>query len=320
MYEFFLYIITGLLLLAYGGDMLVSKAISLATKLKISPLIISFIFVSLGTSAPEFVLVLQATINNQPDIAIGNIVGSNIANVLFVLGMTALIQPIIMPAQELRRDSFVLLIVSIIFVLSTQWGNDPYIGWQFSLFMVITAFLYGCYIYKSEKESDNDFERGDQENHIFMTFIFLVISIAVVVWGADWLIKGSVGVARLMGVSDAVIGLTLIAVGTSLPELVVALLAAWRGQASIVIGSILGSNVANILLILGITASVKPLSINAQIAHFDIWVMFFSTLLVLFLLNRYRNVNGYISRFSGFIFLISYVFYIIYLYIPTGFV
>lgn len=332
MIEASLLVLGGFILLGIGGEALVRGAVDLAKQLKVPPLIIGLTLVAFGTSAPELMVSIQAALDGQPDIAIGNVVGSNIANILLVLGATALIRPILADmsaqgvqsaqsqAQSMWRDTMVMLSVTIGFVLIAQFGR---INAALALAMLAILTLYVIYVYRFEKnksrhesaenttqnttqnEADSDANSGSVK-----ALLLLIIGIVAVVWGADILVAGAITIAQGFGVPEAVIGLSLIAIGTSLPELAISVLAAIRGHTSVAIGNILGSNISNILLILGITGLIEPLSIAPQIANFDVWIMLGASLIVVYFMAGGARV----TRAQGGICLAAYVLYIAFLY------
>ncbi len=308
-----LMILGGFLLLGIGGEALVAGAVSLAKQLNVPPLLIGFTLVAFGTSAPELMVSMRAVLDGQPDIAIGNVVGSNIANILLVLGAAALARPILADSHSMWRDAVVMLSVTIGFVLVALWGQiDTYMASA----MLALLVLYIIYAYRHEKNkneiSDAEQEVADTQlkGGVWVALPVLLLGMGGVIWGADVLVTGAVLLAQGFGVSQAVIGLSLVAFGTSLPELAISMLAVWRGHASVAIGNILGSNVSNILLILGVTGLIEPLTITPQIVYFDIWVMLIASFSVLYFLAD----GAHMSRRQGGLCLGVYTVYIAFLY------
>lgn len=229
MFEAILLVLGGFILLGGGGEGLVSGAVSLANRLKVPPLIIGLTIIAFGTSAPELTVSIQAAFQGQPDIAIGNIIGSNISNMLLVLGVSALIQPIIVQGKELNRDGVFMLLVTLGFCFVAFYGD---ITRPIAVGMVGVIVLYTIYLYRLG--GDEDITQEVSENPLAgasvpVSLIILVLGTIAVVWGADLLVKGAVILAMEFGVSEAVIGLTVVAIGTSLPELAISVLAALRG-------------------------------------------------------------------------------------------
>lgn len=309
MFEALLLVIAGFILLGGGGEALVSGAVALADKLNVPPLIIGLTIVAFGTSAPELMVSIQAALQGQPDIAVGNVVGSNISNIMLVLGVAAILQPIDEHGKSLQREGLVLLCITVGFCLLSLF---QIIDRPVALCMVMLIIGYVVYLYRDETSHADSLSPETEpegylsESGILMASLFMLAGIAAVVWGADLLVDGAVKMATLFGVPEAVIGLTVVAIGTSLPELVICVFAAYRGQSDVAVGNILGSNISNILLILGVTGLIKPLPIDPHIAHVDVWIMLLVTGLAVYFL---RNGNQ-ISRLTGGAFVIGYISYI----------
>jgi cation:H+ antiporter len=306
MFEAIFLVLGGFILLGGGGEGLVSGAVSLATRLKVPPLIIGLTIIAFGTSAPELTVSIQAAFQGQPDIAIGNIIGSNISNMLLVLGVSALIQPIIVQGKELNRDGVFMLLVTLGFCFVAFYGD---ITRPIAVGMVGVIVLYTIYLYRLG--GDEDITQEVSENPLAVasvpvSLIILVLGTFAVVWGADLLVKGAVILAMEFGVSEAVIGLTVVAIGTSLPELAISVLAALRGHAALAVGNIVGSNIYNILLILGVTGLVHPIAIAPDFLNMDIWVLLGVSGVTVFLLSYQQGI----SRIFGGLFLVGYIIYI----------
>lgn len=306
MFEAILLVLGGFILLGGGGEGLVSGAVSLANRLKVPPLIIGLTIIAFGTSAPELMVSIQAAVQGQPDIAIGNIIGSNISNMLLVLGVSALIQPIIVQGKELHRDGVFMLLVTLGFCFVAFYGD---ITRPIAVGMVGVIVLYTIYLY--QLGGDEEITQEVSENplagsSIPVSLIILVLGTIAVVWGADLLVKGAVILAMEFGVSEAVIGLTVVAIGTSLPELAISVLAALRGHAALAVGNVVGSNIYNILLILGVTGLVHPIAIAPDFLKMDIWVLLGVSGVTVFLLSYQQSI----SRVFGGLFLAGYIIYI----------
>jgi len=306
MFEAILLVLGGFILLGGGGEGLVSGAVSLANRLKVPPLIIGLTIIAFGTSAPELMVSIQAAVQGQPDIAIGNIIGSNISNMLLVLGVSALIQPIIVQGKELHRDGVFMLLVTLGFCFVAFYGD---ITRPIAVGMVGVIVLYTIYLYQlggDEKITQEVSENPLSGASIPVSLIILVLGTIAVVWGADLLVKGAVILAMEFGVSEAVIGLTVVAIGTSLPELAISVLAALRGHAALAVGNVVGSNIYNILLILGVTGLVHPIAIAPDFLKMDIWVLLGVSGVTVFLLSYQQSI----SRVFGGLFLAGYIIYI----------
>ena len=310
MFEAILLVLGGFILLGGGGEGLVSGAVSLADRLKVPPLIIGLTVIAFGTSAPELTVSIQAAFQGQPDIAVGNIIGSNISNMLLVLGISALIQPIFVQGKELNRDGIFMLLVTLGFCFVAFYGD---ITRLVAVGMVGVIGLYTVYLYRLG--SDEDATQEVSENllagaSVFVCLVILALGTIAVVWGADLLVKGAVILATEFGVSEGVIGLTVVAIGTSLPELAISILAALRGHAALAVGNIVGSNIYNILLILGVTGLVHPIAIAPDFLLIDIWMLLGVSGLTVFRLSCQQGI----SRVFGGLFLVTYIIYISFLF------
>jgi cation:H+ antiporter len=258
----------GLVALFFGGEYLVRGATAIAKHFRLSPMVIGLTIVGFGTSAPEMLVSVQAAMAGQPAIAIGNVLGSNIANILLILGISALIAPLIIPVRKLWRDlGFMLLATAVIWVMLLD-GNvtrlDGVLLFTGLVIFLATAFLTG----KVEPEDANE---GDIPQ--WKAWAMTLGGLVVLVIGARLLVDSSTQIARAFGISEAVIGLTIVAVGTSLPELATSVIAAIRKQTEIAVGNIVGSNIFNIFGILGTTALIAPIPAEARFAAIDMpWV------------------------------------------------
>ncbi len=302
----------GLVLLLGGGEALVKGSVATASRLGVSKLLIGLTLVGFGTSTPELVASLQAALAGSPGIAIGNVVGSNIANVLLILGLSAVILPIAVDRRALRRDGAVLILASLAItavVLMGILGRPAGVAFVLALggYTVATYLVErraptpAASIYEAEAEAV-----VDKPMPMAAAIGLAVLGIAGVIFGASLLIGAATELAEAVGISDAVIGLTLVAVGTSLPELVTSVLAAFRRQGEVAFGNVIGSNIFNILGIAGVTAAVTPLAVPPQIAVLDIWVMGAAALLLIV----FAVTGARISRREGVVFLGFYVAYL----------
>lgn len=309
----FLYCVAGFILLGVSGEALLRGAVTTADRLKVPPLLIGLTVIAFGTSIPELTVSLNAARSGNPDIAVGNVVGSNIANILLVLGAMAVFRSFTIDAGTLNRDGRVMLGVSVLMVLMalngviTQWMG-------FGLLAILAGFTFLLYR-RARQEADVDetaasVDENLLEGSLFLALLILIAGLAGVLWGSDLMVKGAVGVAQQAGISQAVIALSIVAIGTSLPELFISLFASLRGHASLAIGNIIGSNISNILLILGVVASTGPLDVSAEIANRDVWVMLGVAILGLVLMRSARRM----SRIEGLFSLVLYALYVGYLY------
>ena len=302
----------GFVLLLVAAEFMVRGAVALARKMEVSPLVIGMTVIAVGTSAPELVVGLQAGLAGAGGLALGNVVGSNIANVLLVLGAAGIVAPVVSKEGSLLRDGVVLVGGSVLFTFFCMQGS---IGRAPGVILVVA--LAGFLILSYRREHDQGGpdaelhleeveEVGGLPDNIWIVMVALLGGIAGIVVGADILVDGSVGIARNFGISEEVIGLTLIALGTSLPELAASAVAAFRGHADVAIGNVVGSNLFNILGIGGIVAIVTPLPVSSQMVSFDIWIMLATTAFLFPLL-----IWGWrLTRPVAIIFLVSYACYI----------
>jgi cation:H+ antiporter len=314
--------LAGFVLLFGGGELLVRGAVSVSKRFGISPLLIGMTVVAWCTSAPELVVSVGAALNGQPDISVGNVVGSNIFNILGVMGAAALLSPIVVKPRELRRDTGVMIASALALALLGLTGVISRVAGAF-FFMGIVFYVW--YSYRAERLRPSapgselhthEAEEIEGPTSSWAGVAYLTVGLVMLVVGSRFLILGATEIARTFGISEAVIGLTVVAIGTSLPELATSVIAALRKHSDVAVGNVVGSNVFNILGILGITALISPISVAEQIARVDNWVMLgVSLLAAVFLLWK-----GRIGRVAGAGFLGLYVAYVVYLYTttPTG--
>lgn len=298
---------SGLLFLLISGDLLLRGSVSLAGHFNVSKLVVGVVIVSLGTSAPELVVSVKAAISGHPDIAIGNVVGSNISNIALILGLTALIIPIYVKKKTISFDWSVMMLGTILLLL---FMLDLKLEFHEGLIFVL---IIGAYIFKSIYFSRKENKKLSvkieiPKYNIYISILFVIAAIIGLVFGANLLVRGGVAVARDFGVSERVISVSMIAFGTSLPELATSIVAAIRKELDIFIGNIIGSNIFNLFAILGITSMIKAIDINPMVLQFDIYYLFIvSVLLLLFMLPFSKGV---ISRWKGMILLFIYCLYI----------
>lgn len=297
-----LYTLVGVVLLMVGGDALVRGAITLSLKLGLSATLISMTVVAFGTSAPELVISIEAALSGSPDIALGNVVGSNIANTLLIVGVPALIISLDAGGKELRRSYGLMLAATIVFCAFALTGFISRVA-GYILLACLVAALYYSYR-KSEEEGGETLEAGQPMGgwKIAGLLLFGIIALPV---GAHCLIEGARGVALYFGLSEAAIGLTVVALGTSLPELAASVAAAWRGRTEVALGNVIGSNMLNLLLVIGATASISPLVVSRSFLTVDIPLMMIITLMLApFLIWHIR-----IGRRAGLLLLACYAIF-----------
>jgi cation:H+ antiporter len=303
----------GFALLLFGAEFLVRGAVSVARRLKVAPMIIGMTIVAYGTTSPELVVSLQAAYDGLPGISVGNVVGSNIANILLILGASALIYPIAVTPRLLYRDATMMMGTALLFTALALSGTIE--RWQGGL-MVAILVAFTLYAFQQERLKGKANDPGDlaedleQEfetvpRPLWLALLSVAGGVVAVVTGAKLLIGAAMVTARYFGVGEEVIGLTIVAVGTSLPELATAVVAAFRRHSDIAVGNIMGAGIYNLLMIMGLVGVVMPIPVPAQILAFDLWLMIGVTgLLLAFLLLR-----GGLSRPVGALFLAGFVAY-----------
>ncbi|MCK7615688.1 calcium/sodium antiporter [Roseibium sediminicola] len=309
----FFEILLGLALLVAGGDLLVRGSVGLAQRFGISELLIGLVLVGFGTSTPELMTSVLAALNGSPGIAVGNVAGSNIANILLILGLTALIFPLRVEPAALLRDGPANALAALAFAGLALTGL---IGREAGLALLLALAAYLVITYRMEKgqkspaavlhRSETDLVIPEPKpSNLPLNLVMAFGGLAMILAGAHFLVSGATTFARAAGISDAVIGVTIVAVGTSLPELVTSVIAALKRQTDIALGNILGSNLFNILGILGLTAVISPLEVPREIMQLDIWVLLGATaLLLVFAMSGWR-----ICRREGALMLLTYAGY-----------
>lgn len=305
----------GLILLTIGAELLVRSASHLAVNFGISPLVVGLTVVAFGTSAPELVVSVQSVLNGQSDISIGNVVGSNILNVLFILGISAIIVPLRVKQELVKFDTIIMVTLSIIVYLFAKDGN---IGRINGLFFVIGIISYTAFsIIKSKKESleviaEYEAEFGIKQNEkssikVLPNFIFFFVGLSLLIFGSQWFLNGAVSIAKDIGISELIIGLTIVAGGTSLPEVATSIVAAIKGERDIAVGNVVGSNIFNILGVLGVSSLISSngIAVSETMLNIDIPVMVAVAALCLpIFFTQYT-----ISRWEGVLFLSLYFIY-----------
>ncbi len=298
-------LIVGLIVLVVGGELLVKGAVTIAKNFKISPLVIGMTIVSFGTSAPELLVSLQAALDGAPGISIGNVVGSNIANLTLVLGITVLIFPIIPERQTKIVDWPMMLLASALFYL---FSLDNIIqGWEgLVLFTILSVFTF-ILIRNSRRENNKiDPEIDEIKGSSVIGLLLILGGLIGLYLGSEWFVEGAIDIAKMFNLSDTTIGVTVVAFGTSAPELVASTVAAYRKQTDISVGNLIGSNIFNIMAVLGITSMVKPIEVSEKVLSFDMyWVIGIAVLMLPILF-----IGKKIGRLKGVILLAAYIAYI----------
>ena len=280
----YLYLIAGLVGLFFGGEALVRGSVGIARRMAIPPLLIGLTVVGFGTSTPELLVSVDAAWRGVPDIALGNVVGSNIANILLIIGLSALIWPITVMGATLRRDTGVMMAGALLLVPMFAMAQMGRLS-GLTLVAGLAAYLVWAYRHPGEMAAEDVGVTAPAS--AFVSTLWVLGGLVALMIGARCLVDGAVSIARGYGISEAFIGLTIVAVGTSLPELATSLIAALRRQSEIAIGNIVGSNIFNVLGILGVTALIAPIPVASRVLTFDLPVMIaFSLFLTVLLLTR----------------------------------
>lgn len=312
----YLLLFVGIALLAYGGELLVKGSVSLALRLHISTLVVGMTVVSFATSAPELLVSLEAALSDHPDISLGNVIGSNIANIGLVLGLTAVISPLAIPKEIYRTNYPMLLIVSVLFMALLYFFKA--ITFWMGILFVISLFVFGFLIIQKSRKNNPQAAQDDPLLQEVVSFplwksLSLLLAGAIALYfGADLLVESSVSIAREWGVTERVISLSLVAIGTSIPELAASIIAAIRKEETLAIGNLIGSNIFNVLAVLGITSLVVDIPVmDLKILSKDIWIMLAFALLLLPIM-RFLGKNK-INRVEGVLLFLAYTLYIYFL-------
>ncbi|WP_417549432.1 calcium/sodium antiporter [Methylophaga sp.] len=301
-----LMLVAGLILLIVGAELLVKGASRLATSFGIPALVVGLTVVAFGTSAPEMAVSVKAAFSGQAELAIANVVGSNIFNILFILGLAALIMPLIVSQQLIRQDVPIMIGISVLALWMIQ---DGMIGKLEAAILFAGVVLYTVFLFYQGKKTGIDASvETEKPSPTWQNVLLIIIGLALLIVGARWLVQSAVTIASSFGVSEAVIGLTIIAAGTSLPEVMTSIVATIKGERDIAIGNVVGSNIFNILAVLGLSGlfSPTPLLASEQLMQIDVPVMLGVAVLCLPLFF----LGGTLNRFEGFLFLVLYVAYV----------
>ena len=306
-------VILGFIFLIFGGESVVQGAITIARKMNVSPLLIGFTIVAVGTSLPELAVTINAVSSNSQelvDLAVGGVLGSNVANVMLVLGTAAMLGACEKPGVEIKKDAMAVIMASIILLVTVVMGEITQIVGILMIIALISYYIYS-YNYSKKLGLDEELEETWMGENLLLAMIITILGGAMIVLGAELLIEGSVGIADSFGISESIVGLSVIALGTSLPELAVTMIAALRGHKGVAIGNVLGSNVINILGILGISSAYAGgILVSEEFAGRDIWVVLVTSgLVATMLLNEQK-----ITKTLGVIMVIGYLSYMTLLY------
>jgi cation:H+ antiporter len=273
----YFWLLLGLAILIVGGEFLVKGAVGMSVKMKLTPLVIGMTVVSFGTSMPELLVSVNSAIGGNSGIAIGNVIGSNIANIALVLGLSVILLPIVAEKQTKKIDYPMMLLASaLLYIFSI---DNIIVQWEGGVLLLILIVFISRMIVKSRKSEKlrlSEEEHAEEASANVPTgksILFLAIGLVGLYFGADWFVAGAVDIAKSFDLSDAVIGVTVVALGTSAPELVASLIAAYRKQSDLSVGNLIGSNIFNIFAVVGITALIKPIGVSPEVLSFDMWWM-----------------------------------------------
>ncbi|MFU2077888.1 calcium/sodium antiporter [Avibacterium endocarditidis] len=314
MFLSFLAILVGLAILVWSADRFIDGAASLASYLGMSPLLIGIVIIGFGTSAPEIIVSALSALNHSPGIALGNAYGSNITNIALILGVTAMIKPIMVNSQVLKKELPVLMLVTL---LSALLIYDATISRLDALILLaVFTFYMGWTIWQGKKHSNDTLEQNindelnEKSQMPFKTaLLWLVIGLLLLMGSSQLLVWGAVNIATYLGVSDLIIGLTIVAIGTSLPELAASIMAARKNELDLAVGNIIGSNLFNTLAVVGIAGAINPIQASPEVFSRDMMVMIALTGLLFLFGYDFKGRNGRINRVEGLVLFLCYVAY-----------
>ena len=306
-------VLLGFFLLVSGGESMVQGAITLARRVNVSPLLIGFTIVAVGTSLPELAVTIKAVSSNSQelvDLAVGGVLGSNVANIMLVLGTAAMLGACDEQGLGIKKDAVAVMVASVILLITVMLGEISRLIGTLMLLLLIFYYIYS-YKYSKKLGIDEEIDETWIGENIILAMIITGIGGIMIFLGAEFLIEGSTGLANSMGVPETIVGLSVIALGTSLPELAVTVVAALRGHEGVAIGNILGSNVINILGILGVSAAYAGLiEISNEFAGRDIWIVLITSGIIAIMLLAERRIG----KKMGATMVAGYLFYMIFLY------
>ncbi|MFZ7198281.1 calcium/sodium antiporter [Avibacterium avium] len=310
----FLAILIGLVILVWSADRFIDGAASLARYLGMSPLLIGIVIIGFGTSAPEIIVSALSALNHSPGIALGNAYGSNITNIALILGVTAMIKPIMVNSQVLKKELPVLMLVTL---LSALLIYDATISRLDAVILLAVFTLYmGWTIWQGTRHSGDSLEQDINDElkeksqmPLKTAVLWLVIGLALLMASSQLLVWGAVNIATYLGVSDLIIGLTIVAIGTSLPELAASIMAARKNELDLAVGNIIGSNLFNTLAVVGIAGAISPIQATPEVFSRDMLVMIALTGLLFLFGYGFKRKNGRINRVEGLVLFLCYVAY-----------
>jgi cation:H+ antiporter len=303
----FIIIPLSLFLLYIGGEGALKGVLVIARKFKLSNILVSAVIIGFGTSLAELTVSVEAVLIGSPDIALGNIIGSNIANILLVTAIAALITPIMLKNLKINRDIFVMIVASLLLLL---FKFIDWLNFYSGVIFLLILFSYISYSYLQDQKDNSENEENLENFSLIKAIIYSVIGLAILILGGWLLVNSSIKIAQSYGISEAVIGLTIVAVGTAIPELTTTIIASIKKHNDLVIGNILGSNIFNILGILGVTLLIENIPVTDEMMKKGIWEMIAATLFFIIILRFAKSISKLIASFM----LTSYAIYIMYLF------
>ncbi len=310
----YLFLILGLVILTVGAELLTKGCVGMAARFRVPEFIVGLTVMAVGTSMPEFTVSAMSALKGSTDMAIGNVTGSNIFNTLIILGICALVRPMVFTKENIRRDIPICIGASMLLVLFALYVGQGISRWQGAIMLALYVAVI-WYSIRSAKRDAPDLDAGTDDGHSTQTsmgwgrvVVYIIVGLAGLIYGGNTCLESATAIARAWGVSEAVIAITIVAAGTSLPELASSLSAIANGKLSLALGNVIGSNVANILLILGASGLIKPLTLG-DISPLDIWMVLGSA--VLLLISALAIGQRRITRVEGALYLAIYVGYVV---------
>jgi cation:H+ antiporter len=306
----FLGILFGIILLSKGGDLLTKSSVDISLKLSIPKIIIGMTVVSFATSAPELIVSLNATLDGLPNFAIGNVLGSNIANIGLVLGIITIIYPITLKQRFYNTDFPLLMISTVLFYYIIYTGNQISRFEGFILVIAIISILLYLFLYQKSNSNEFTEDINNKDVSIYRSFLYIIFSGSLLWLGSETIIKSAISVASKFEISERIISITMVAIGTSIPELAASIVASLKRQNDLSIGNLIGSNIFNLLVVIGITSSIMPIEGIEESTIFNdmLWVILFSAIILPLAYIGKRNI---LSRKKGIILLVLYLIFII---------
>lgn len=305
----YLFLLLGLVILTVGAELLTKGCVGMAARFRVPEFIIGLTVMAVGTSMPELTVSVMSALKGSTDMAIGNVTGSNLFNTLIILGICSLVRPMVFTKENVRRDIPICIGASLLMLLFALYIGQGISRWQGAIMLALYVAVIWYSVRSAKQGAPEEESAGDSSSMGWgRVIIYIIVGLAGLIYGGNTCLESATSIARAWGVSEAVIAITIVAAGTSLPELASSLSAIANGKLSLALGNVIGSNIANILLILGTSGLIKPLTMGG-ITPLDVWMVFGSS--VLLLLSALAIGQRRITRFEGAIYLAIYVAYVI---------